>query len=79
MKQVVVIQLACSCEPLEQDQTGLYSIRHRYGHGSVQLHDGRWRHLVEQIVQRHDLLPVGLFRASRPDWACRAAMAACAW
>ena len=47
-------------DPVDQHEARLGPVRHRDGHGAVQLDHGRRRQLAEPLVERRNLRPVGL-------------------
>src|SRR5207253_1415376 len=67
VKQVIVVEGVC--QRLDVTQTGLRPVEVASGDGAVQLGDGRRREGQERVVQRDDLLPVGLCPAGRPGVA----------
>ena len=65
MRETVICQIPSRQKGIDQSQTRLGAVAHGDRHGPVQRHDRRGIDPEQDIVQRHDLGPVGLCGAGR--------------
>ena len=65
MCQIVVVQVAARQDGVNERQAHGGTVAHCHGHGPVQFDNGRVSRLRQNVVQTHDLCPVGGFGRGR--------------
>src|SRR5277367_1911290 len=59
MRQVVICQFALLQQRIDMRQTGLWTITHGNGHGTIELYNWRRLNSYKLVVKRNNLPPVG--------------------
>ena len=65
MQQVVALELAGLGQRVDERESRARSLHHRHRRRAVERHDRRGLHPLEQLVEAHDLRPVGVLGARR--------------
>ena len=68
MQKVIILEIAGCRQDIDERESGLGALDHGDGDGAIQGNDGRRLKAGEDIVEREDLAPIGIFGA------CGAAM-----
>jgi len=71
MRQVIIAQFAIFQHRVDMRQTGLWTIAHRNGHGTIELYHWRRLNSYQLVVKRNNLPPVGRSDRFRLRMNCR--------